>query len=900
MFASSPLLSDGLAIQLSTAALEKQSQEQLHLREENVATQGCGGQRATCEQILSPREELQAERIQTAALLAQVETFRMLAQVQKQKLEEYKGELEAERKMRATERQVSEVGQQTEDLDEEAQAQMRARLMQWISIRQQHVRRLHQIAHLIGAWESWVDMWHRSRRSRFVLANVRHRWQSAELWKTFERWRAQAEELKAMAAKGNKVVMRWKRKTAAMCLEAWRVHSAEDLRKRSIMTKIVLRTWQRSVSQALDRWIKNLEELKTMAAKGNKVVMRWKRKTAAMCLEAWRVHSAEELRKRRIMTKIVLRTWQRSVSQALDRWMKAVEEVAAARAEEEQMRMIENLEERRAMAANERFLFGYLVTTSNSAVVRRILKYWQHRKRRALCGVWDAWIEHWRWARRARYVVKRASRRWRSAERLRAFERWRSKVKQLRRSNQALTHLIKHASRASLLRFWHRWIEGAQYFAHMQRVLNKAGCRLRNSLLTATLFGWRSNCRAQAEILTSMLLRCMRGSLLRAWNMWRVRTAKRAHDCRRVQVVLEKAARRLHNASLVKVLFLTSDFYVLQDLGFSCADTCIPQGFYSWLESADAHRRMRTGLHRVEGVIIIRMIKRWLQKDLFVAFRSWSDQSRREKRIEDVKFRIIKRWFQKYLFAAFNSWRNQSRRQLQSSNFNRLISTLGSARPETPLQPIDQYADMIDKHPHTLLCRLSPRISAPFHSWSRAASSSEMTKNGKELKFSGFDHFCSQLAFRYWLKMHELVDVALHHYHELTQHRFVREVQPAPGLALFDANYIGPMEDKANLKLLSKTIDAIRLEMPPEVTKTSSWIYGRHIAPANSSHDHPPNSNLESSLSMVSAYEQHISDPLKQQSVSGSNAKRAEAPRLTIISHTLPSRYAINLVRRGV
>ncbi len=834
MFASSPLLSDGLAIQLSTAALEKQSQEQLHLREENVATQGCGGQRATCEQILSPREELQAERIQTAALLAQVETFRMLAQVQKQKLEEYKGELEAERKMRATERQVSEVGQQTEDLDEEAQAQMRARLMQWISIRQQHVRRLHQIAHLIGAWESWVDMWHRSRRSRFVLANVRHRWQSAELWKTFERWRAQAEELKAMAAKGNKVVMRWKRKTAAMCLEAWRVHSAEDLRKRSIMTKIVLRTWQRSVSQALDRW------------------------------------------------------------------MKAVEEVAAARAEEEQMRMIENLEERRAMAANERFLFGYLVTTSNSAVVRRILKYWQHRKRRALCGVWDAWIEHWRWARRARYVVKRASRRWRSAERLRAFERWRSKVKQLRRSNQALTHLIKHASRASLLRFWHRWIEGAQYFAHMQRVLNKAGCRLRNSLLTATLFGWRSNCRAQAEILTSMLLRCMRGSLLRAWNMWRVRTAKRAHDCRRVQVVLEKAARRLHNASLVKVLFLTSDFYVLQDLGFSCADTCIPQGFYSWLESADAHRRMRTGLHRVEGVIIIRMIKRWLQKDLFVAFRSWSDQSRREKRIEDVKFRIIKRWFQKYLFAAFNSWRNQSRRQLQSSNFNRLISTLGSARPETPLQPIDQYADMIDKHPHTLLCRLSPRISAPFHSWSRAASSSEMTKNGKELKFSGFDHFCSQLAFRYWLKMHELVDVALHHYHELTQHRFVREVQPAPGLALFDANYIGPMEDKANLKLLSKTIDAIRLEMPPEVTKTSSWIYGRHIAPANSSHDHPPNSNLESSLSMVSAYEQHISDPLKQQSVSGSNAKRAEAPRLTIISHTLPSRYAINLVRRGV
>jgi hypothetical protein len=343
--------------------------------------------------------------------------------------------------------------------------------------------------------------------------------------------------------------------------------------------------------------------------------------------------------------------------------------------------------------------------------------------------------------------------------------------------------------------------------------------------------------------------------------MWRVRTAKRAHDCR--QVVLDKAARRLRNASLVKVLFVTLDFCALQDLGFSCVDSCIPQGFYSWLEGADAHRRMRTGLHRVEGVTI-RIIKRWLQKVLFATFRSWRDQSRRQKLVECVTIRIIKRWFQKDLFAALNLWRDQSSRQSQSRR-----------QSKSRLKSIEQHADMIHRDPQALLCRLR-----------RTASSSEMTKNGKEQKFSGFDHFCSQLGFRYWLKMHELVDVALHHYHELTQHRFVRE-GVAPGLALFDANYSGPMEDKTNLKLLSKTIDAIRSEMPPEVANVSSWTY---IEQAKSFQEHPPNSTLDSSLSMVSAYEQHISDPLKQQSVCGSNAKRAEAPRLTVISHTLPSR----------
>jgi hypothetical protein len=62
-------------------------------------------------------------------------------------------------------------------------------------------------------------------------------------------------ELRILAFKAKKVVIRWKLKTVSMSFEAWNTHVEEELRKRLILARIVLRMSQRSVSQALDRWM---------------------------------------------------------------------------------------------------------------------------------------------------------------------------------------------------------------------------------------------------------------------------------------------------------------------------------------------------------------------------------------------------------------------------------------------------------------------------------------------------------------------------------------------------------------------------------------------------------------------------------------------------------------------
>jgi hypothetical protein len=56
-----------------------------------------------------------------------------------------------------------------------------------------------------------------------------------------ERWREAVEELRTMAFKGNKVVMRWKLQTVSMTLEVWNTHVQQELRKRQIMARMVLR-----------------------------------------------------------------------------------------------------------------------------------------------------------------------------------------------------------------------------------------------------------------------------------------------------------------------------------------------------------------------------------------------------------------------------------------------------------------------------------------------------------------------------------------------------------------------------------------------------------------------------------------------------------------------------------
>ena len=117
-----------------------------------------------------------------------------------------------------------------------------------------------------------------------------------------------------------------------------------------------------------------------MKAKALKVVQRLMNRALVEGFERWRDQTAEDLRKRHVMTKIVLRMSQRSVSQAIEQWIEAVEEGAAARAEEERRGL------GGPVAAGKR-----AEEERKQAVMRKIILRMSHQSEsRAL----DRWMEH--------------------------------------------------------------------------------------------------------------------------------------------------------------------------------------------------------------------------------------------------------------------------------------------------------------------------------------------------------------------------------------------------------------------------------------------------------------------------------------------------------------------------
>jgi hypothetical protein len=114
-----------------------------------------------------------------------------------------------------------------------------------------------------------------------------------------------------------------------------------------------------------------------MKAKALKVVQRLMNSALVGCFERWHDKTAEELRKRHVMTKIVLRTLQQSLSHALERWIEAVEEVAAARVEEERKRWEGPVAAgKRAEEKRKRAVVSKIVLRMSHQTVSRALDRW--------------------------------------------------------------------------------------------------------------------------------------------------------------------------------------------------------------------------------------------------------------------------------------------------------------------------------------------------------------------------------------------------------------------------------------------------------------------------------------------------------------------------------------------
>jgi hypothetical protein len=217
-------------------------------------------------------------------------------------------------------------------------------------------------------------------RRQAVLRRILTRMVQHSVSLALDRWVENVAELKAIAGKGRKAVLRWKSQACARCAGAWRIVTEEELWKRHVMTEILVRLKKRALSFFWDVWVgfvdergvvlaseelrnsaavkilakQKTKEFRRQTAMMLKITQRLKHTTAARCLEAWRVYLddveeaaaalGEEERKQAVMRRILSRMVQRTTALALDRWMEVVEEAADRERERERLKELDELE----------------------------------------------------------------------------------------------------------------------------------------------------------------------------------------------------------------------------------------------------------------------------------------------------------------------------------------------------------------------------------------------------------------------------------------------------------------------------------------------------------------------------------------------------------------------------
>ena len=90
-------------------------------------------------------------------------------------------------------------------------------------------------------------------RKQDIMRKILLRIKNQSLASAVGRWSESVREIRTMAAKARKVMMRWMNYEASMCLDNWRETTVQEVRKRGLMKRIVSRMGSKRMSYAFIR-----------------------------------------------------------------------------------------------------------------------------------------------------------------------------------------------------------------------------------------------------------------------------------------------------------------------------------------------------------------------------------------------------------------------------------------------------------------------------------------------------------------------------------------------------------------------------------------------------------------------------------------------------------------------
>ena len=317
------------------------------------------------------------------------------------------------------------------------------------------------------------------------------------------------------------------------------------------VSRNLLSRWKNMrVACAYDGWYRKAVRSRTLEKAAQRCALVWLQGHVYRAYLTWRDFSVASARMRRLAGR-VLGHWQRkSLSAAFEGFAHSARKLIRQRTS-----LARVLVRWQNQLASRVFASWCLHAQEQARAQKTSLRVVRHWRNRTLAAAFGRWLEACQLKRRARGLQNTSILRMRNRELWSAFEVLARNASKQRYVRVRAVQVLRGWQHASLLGAWHKWLESRRHFSRMRRVMDTIARRIRNAVAGQAFFGWHAHACAQrraAWTVARILSRWKQTSLVRAWSKW----LEGAKHFRRVQDVMEKAARLLTNGTVSKVSIL--------------------------------------------------------------------------------------------------------------------------------------------------------------------------------------------------------------------------------------------------------------------------------------------------------------------------------------------------------
>eukprot|EP00947_MAST-08B_sp_MAST-8B-sp1_P003101 g3101.t1 len=474
---------------------------------------------------------------------------------------------------------------------------------------------------LLGGLRTWRDTVVFERKMQHLLARSLRAWSRNVSKDAFEHFRDNVQKRKHARAVAWRVLCRLKSMALAKGLGAWTLmvkelkraeEAAAAFREKNargfvVLNKAMGRIMRGATGKAFKSWSILTRYLRRQENLTKRATGMWVNRATGAALKTW-IATVAETKRLRFITARAARKWaNRALGGSFEAWYFHVEE------------------KRRLRRTAE-------------AVARR----WTML---AVSGCFNAWQDQWASKKAARMAAqdkaaRQAMGKWKNAELVFAFDRWKELHEQVRR----LKGVAKRWMLIPLGQSFNEWVDTIKEAKRLRHATKKAMLRWKLRAAATSFLAWAdmtAERRRLRHVANQVAARWRNREMSMMFQTWAAKTEEAFSLRHKAEIVARRMMNRVTSMSFGKWLE-----YVLEEQRLRRVFEKVALRWKAVAEALDHKRKAR------------RIMLRWQNLALSATFEGWSFYVQEQHRLRHVAAKVAKRWQNLALAGSFSGWQN--------------------------------------------------------------------------------------------------------------------------------------------------------------------------------------------------------------------------------------------------